>query len=449
MVVASVPARAQTTPTLDAIAQRLELLDQQNAALRDEVQALRREVERLKQPGSDETSTVARLDALDEQMNLQAGRLSEQDQVKAQSSQRVPLHLTGALLFSLFRNSEHGVTAGVDYPVAARTDSAPAAWAGTLRRSIIGMEFQTPDALFGGTFRGSVFMDLTEAGDLLTNIQPKLRTASIEGRWKGFAILAGQEKPIFSVRDPTSLAQVQFAPLTGAGNFWLYRPQVRVEQTVSLGQRREFRARIGVSQAPETGGAIPPESRATLEPRSPALEGHFQVAHQMDDGRRVEIGSGFHKSTTHVLRTTVPADLISLDWFVKPIRWAEFTGAVFTGENMSKGGSSGFAQGHANVTLSPGVFQPVPVARRGGWAQLTFLPTSRLTVTLQAGVDNANNDYLLTTSLTKNRALVFNTFYRLAPNVLWGFELGHVRTTFKDGQQPSYTHHDIHVAYLF
>lgn len=85
----------------------------------------------------------------------------------------------------------------------------------------------------------------------------------------------------------------------------------------------------------------------------------------------------------------------------------------------------------------------------GGWTQLTFLPTSCLTVNLQAGFDHATNDYLLPTSLTRNRALVFNAFYRVAPNVLWGFELGNVRTDFKDGQHPSYTHHDIHVAYLF
>ena len=44
----------------------------------------------------------------------------------------------------------------------------------------------------------------------------------------------------------------------------------------------------------------------------PALEGHFQVAYKMDDERRIEIGSGFHRSTTHALGTSIPADLVSL-----------------------------------------------------------------------------------------------------------------------------------------
>lgn len=254
IVMIGAPAWAQTDVMLDGVVQRLKTLEVQDAALRDRVQRLEQEIERLKQPGSGGASTTSRLDALDEQVALQAGRLSEQDQLKTQSSQRVPVRLMGTLMFSLFRNSEHGILGGGDYPVAARTDSAPAAWAGTLRRSIIGMQFQTPDAMFGGQFRGSFFMDLTEAGDAFANTQPRLRTGAIEGRWGGFAILAGFDKPIFSARDPTSLAQVQFGALTGAGNFWLSRPQIRLEQTVRLGQRREFRARIGMSQAPETGG---------------------------------------------------------------------------------------------------------------------------------------------------------------------------------------------------
>ena len=102
-------------------------MDRENAALRAELQALRGEIERLTR---EQTSAG-------EQVALQAGRISEQEQVKAQTAQRVPIRLTGALLFSLFRNSENGVNAGVDYPLAARTDSAPAAWAATLRRSII------------------------------------------------------------------------------------------------------------------------------------------------------------------------------------------------------------------------------------------------------------------------------------------------------------------------
>ena len=169
----AVPAQAQSDSTLDAVVQRLDQLEQQNADLREQVGLLRQELDRFKQVGpggaastSDGTpSSAARIEALEDKVDLQAGRLNEQEQVKAQSSQRVPIRLTGTLLFSLFRNSPHGVLAANDYPVAARTDSAPAAWAGTFRRSMIGVEFHTPEALFGGQFHGAISMVLTEAGD--------------------------------------------------------------------------------------------------------------------------------------------------------------------------------------------------------------------------------------------------------------------------------------------
>src|SRR5438093_6610627 len=76
-----VPARAQTPPTLDTIARRLEQMDRENAVLRAELQALRSEIERLTREQA----------SVDEQAALQAGRISEQEQVKAQTTQRVPV----------------------------------------------------------------------------------------------------------------------------------------------------------------------------------------------------------------------------------------------------------------------------------------------------------------------------------------------------------------------
>ena len=64
----------------------------------------------------------------------------------------------------------------------------------------------------------------------------RLRTAAISLDWKNTSLLFGQDKPIISPRDPTSLAQVGVSPLTGAGNLWLWQPQIRLEQRFSLGE---------------------------------------------------------------------------------------------------------------------------------------------------------------------------------------------------------------------
>ena len=71
----------------------------------------------------------------------------------------------------------------------------------------------------------------------------RLRTGSMEIDWATRSIMAGVEKPIFNPREPSSLAQVGVSPLTGAGNLWLWMPQVRFEQDFALGtQQRHTRA---------------------------------------------------------------------------------------------------------------------------------------------------------------------------------------------------------------
>jgi hypothetical protein len=86
-----------------------------------------------------------------------------------------------------------------------------------------------------------------------TNSAFRIRTASIEIDWKDRSIVAGLEKPIFNPREPSSLAQVGISPLTGAGNLWLWLPQVRFEQEVRLTPNAGFRAQIGAVQTREIG----------------------------------------------------------------------------------------------------------------------------------------------------------------------------------------------------
>ena len=133
---------------------------------------------------------------------------------------------------------------------------------------------------------------------------------------------------------------------------------------MSLGPAQELRARIGVSQTAETLGSIAPEFLPTLEPVRPALEGHFQFSHRFDDFRRVEIAPGFHWSATRVIGVSVPASVFSFDWFVNPIRRVEFTGALFTGKNLSKFGGLGSIP---PFVRRPGEIRLIPVGGSGGW----------------------------------------------------------------------------------
>ncbi len=435
--------------SLEIIAQRLDQLEKQNADLREEIRVLRANMESIK-PSSAATEAVApaadRVDDLEEQVRIQAGRLIEQDQIKVQGTQRAPLRLTGMVLFNAFANGRYGGT--MDYPpTAARTPDRARSGA-TLAQSVFGLEFQSPDAVFGGRFKGSFLMDLSSGDGTPLNTQLRLRTASIEGEWKTRSILVGQETPIFSPRQPNSLARLSTSPLTSAGNLWMWRQQVRFEQRLKLGSAQELRAQVGVAQTREDLGAIP--AQFTAEPRRPAFESNLRITHRFDEFRRIEIGHGFHTSKTHVAGSSVPATVSQVDWFVNPARRLEFTGAAFNGKNLAKHGGTNSLPSFVILSSRPGETRVVPVHGKGGWAQLTWIATPRLSFNAFNGQHHTGDRDLLAQSIRfKNIATGANFFYRVAPNVVTGIEAAQVRSWYIDGLKRRNNHYDLYVAYLF
>lgn len=449
------PTSAQNAMTVEALAHRLEIIEQQNADLQEQLQSLRREVETLKR-GAEGPSTAARIDKLEEQVDVQAGRLGEQDQVKVEGSQRTPIRLTGMILFNMFRNTRHRGNL-LDYPAIAGVNAMPPTGGATLRQSVIGLDFQTPEAVLGGQVRGSILLDLYTAAvdqsDRALQVNPstvtRLRTGWIEARWGNRAILVGQDKVIFSQREPNSLARVWVSPLSGQGNLYGWRPQVRFEQTLQVTERQQVRGQIAVAQTIEDWPRIQQAFLSTLEAKRPALEGHVQFSHRLDEARRLEIGSGFHRSSTHVAGTSVPSRVYSLDGFFNPVSRLELTGFVFTGKNVAKS-SARAVYGFSILTPAPGVIRAIPIRARGGWGQVTFLATRRLTFNVAAGVENPDDrDLLPEMMISKNQAYLVNGFYRLAPNVVFGVEVSQTLTRYKTGQRPRFNHYDLHLAYLF
>lgn len=272
----------------------------------------------------------------------------------------------------------------------------------------------------------------------------RVRTGAIEVDWQSRSIMVGQEKPIIAPRDPSSLAQVGVSPLTGAGNLWLWQPQVRFEQRFALGERTKLRAQAGVFQTSERSAQLPAGYEGPLEPARPALQGRFELAHAFDETRRIEVAPGFHTSSTHVAYTSVPSNLFSIDWFANPWTTVEFTGTFFTGQNLANLGT-GLRQGFTIVRRG----EALPVHSRGGWAQLALIATPRLTFHLFGGGHDDRNADLRLGGVAKNQLYGANFFYRLAPNVIASFEASQLRTTFLGSGNRLNRHYDLALAYLF
>jgi hypothetical protein len=424
------------TPDLNQVLQRLDRLERENRELASQVAALRARLDGAPEP-------AARVEPhpvdvpIEQRVEIQERRADELAQAKVETSQKFPLRLTGMALFNAFINSRQ--SGGSDYPTTAQA-TGPRNNGASVRQTVLGLEFRGPKAAGGGTVHGSVFMDFFAGAN---NQAMRIRTASIEIEWKNRSVMVGLEKPIFNPREPNSLAQVGVSPLTGAGNLWLWLPQARFEQNIAFGRSNGVHAQVGVLQTrerePYPGATLP----GPLEPARPALEGRFEAFHRIDDDRRIEFAPGFHASTTHVGGLSLPSRIFSMDWFANPWRRIEFTGAFYSGKNVAVLGN-GYGQGIHGYGTS---FRSVESI--GGWAQITGHILPRVDVHLFSGQQDDRNNHLNAGRIGKNLLYGGNVFYRLAPNVLLGFETTQLRTVYIGQGVRINNHYDLALAYSF
>ncbi len=440
VLVFSVASPGQTPGETRQILQRLERLEEQNRALQEEVRALK---ERLSAANG---SQPVQEPTLSERMQVQETRTEELAQSKVEASQRYPIRLTGMALFNGFFNS--GGSGGAQYPTIAAAGAARSA-GGAFRQSVIGFDYDGPQTFGNARVSGSLRLDLFGGSGQALNQMVRLRTASFRIDWDTRSFQAGVEKPIISPREPESLAQVGVSPLSGAGNLWLWLPQASVEQRLRFGRQSGVRIQAGLVQTREAGAgaagsydggsAYPGE----YEPARPGFEGRVEFFGGTN--RRIEIAPGYHHSVSHVDGNSVPSDVYSLDWLARPWRPLEFTGAVFSGRNVTPLGTGGLRQGI--LLIGPG--RAIAVRSRGGWGQLAYRPSSRVWFNLFSGQQDDCDSDLRAGAIGKNLVYGANIFYRLSPNVVSSFEVSRTRTAYAGANTLLNAHYDLALAYLF
>jgi hypothetical protein len=436
---------AQDQTGMQQILQRLDRLEQENRTLSAEVSALRSELAaaRGNSPGNVPAATdqQAALVPLEERVAIQEQRTADLAQEKVEASHRLPITLTGMVLFNAFINGR--ANGGQQDPLVASPLDSHSGSGASVSQSLLGFTFQGPQILGGGQVSGQLHMDLWGGTSSSLNHLVRLRVATVAIDWKNQSIVVGQDKPIVSPRDPTSLAQVAFSPLAAAGNLWLWQPQVRFEQRFALGDSAGIRARVGVYQTAESTSDATTEYASTLAGARPGYEGRFEFWRKFGEQGRIEIAPGFHASDTHVAGVSVPSRLFTVDWLIQPMAKVQFTGLFFTGENASVIGGlrGGFTVFPSNLIQAVGT--------TGGWGQLSYLATSRLTFNIYGGQEGHRPGDLLAGEITRNLAYAGNAIYKFGSNVLLGVEASQVRTNYLQQSSRLVNHYDLALGYLF
>ena len=454
LILAALNLNAQNSPdaspALQQILNRLDALEKQNQELVQEVRQLRQQIagEPSTQttappnPGSAATaSTGAPQPSLDERLSVEERRTAEQAQTKVEAANKFPIQLNGMLLFNAFAN--RGTSANILTSDAYGFLTGPGKSGATLRQTILGLQFQGPRLPGDGRVHGSLSMDFWGGSSDPQLNWLRLRRADISLEWANRSLSFGQDKPLIAPYQPDSLAQVGIPPLAGAGNLWLWLPQVRYEERIHFGNASGLTGQVALLQTKETAAIVRRSFADSLEPSRPALEARFAFWHKFDDTRRFEIAPGFHVSTTHVAGVSVDSRIGSLDWFIVPWSHLEFSGTVFQGQNVAPLGAlgNGFAiYGNRNVS---------PVKSAGGWAQLAFPITSRLTFNLYSGLQSDNADDIAGPYLVRNLTYASNFMYHLGPNVIVSLEAAQARLRAYSGANQIQNHYDLAIGYLF
>ena len=429
-IACSVPIFAQNDYA--AILARLEKLEQENRALTEKVAELERR--------------LAGAAPLEERLDIQERRTEELAQSKVESSQRLPISITGMLLFNVFLNSRHnGVS---DFPTVASAAPVPRTGGASARQTVLGLRFRSPSTVLGAEVNGSLYMDFfsnlpsnapaQRAVSNNLNRLMRLRLATVELDWDSTSLLVGQDKPIISPREPTSIAQVGVSPLTNAGNPWLWQPQVRLERRVG-----DLSLQFGLFQTSEQGALVPEAFAPTLESSRPGYEGRFAYRRDFDNDVHFEVATGFHASTTHVAGTSVPSRVYSFDWSMSPDGRLGFTGMYYRGQNTANLGT--LRQGFTIL----GPRDVIAIHSNGGWAQVSYEATPRLSFNVYGGQHDDRNRDLRGNQIGKNFAYAANALYRIAPNVVLGLELMQARTTYLQTGRRLNNHYDLALAYQF
>lgn len=424
---------------LGRILQRLDVLEQQNRELISEIHALREQI--ASAAAAPATPSPPAKPPVAERVDVAEQRIQDLAQTRIESEHHSAVQLTGMVLFNSYLNSEYG--GGQEYPIAAAPQDGSRSGGATLRQTILGLRFQAPERVAGAEVSGAAYVDLFGGTGSALDQLVRLRVASIDFQWRNTTLTVAQDKPIVAPRDPDSLAQVAYSPLTGAGNLWLWRPQVRIEQRLAFSDSSGLRAQAGILETSEAG-SVPTEYSSMVAAGRPALEGRFVFWKKSGYNGDFEIAPGFHLSNSQLLGHSVPSRIATVDWRIPLARAVTITGTAFLGENL--GVIGGLPQG-----IVVPYYRQIPraVHGAGGWAQIEYRATRRLAFHLFGGQEDDRNRDLQTGLIAKNQSYGANAMYQIVSNVVASFESSVVQTSYIGSPTRLNPHYDLAFAYLF
>jgi hypothetical protein len=356
------------------------------------------------------------------------------------------IEFSGLVLVNGFYNSAR--LNNSDVPQFAENDPVGAGGAGgTVRQTRFGVTLSEPGVL-GADFAGEIDVDFFGGQVASTGGRTfpllRLRRATGTLSWNSVQLLIGQESPLVAERSPRSLASVGFPGFAGAGNLWLWIPQVRLGAEVGYTLRLALQAAM---LAPGTGtpqGAFATQPDSAERTGRPSLQGRIRLGWgPADDPSELAVGGhvGWLLGTdTLTGDTLLSSRAITADARLR-LGVLEILGEFYAGKAVAGLGGGGIGQNTGA--------QGVPVRTKGGWGQLNLRPTGgRWMIGGGCGIDDPDDADVPAAGRFKNRVCEGHVEWRPAGPMLFGIEYRNFRTTYQSGDF-SASHVNLAAGYRF
>ena len=425
---------------IDQLSIALTEMQAQMEASRQQMQSMVAELSALR------TMLTERGEALDhppltsieeEQQQMQA-QIDEQHQVKVESASRLPVRVTGMVLFNAFVND--GVVDQVDLPSAAlvRTPgSSHVSVGGGMRQTILGLAGSGP-TIWGARTSGYASLDFFGGVTASTTSGPagivRMRTAGIAADWKDDSLRAGYETPLISPLSPSSLATVAIPALAWAGNLWTWAPQLAWRHSLMQSSASQWTLDLGLldtqafgaanSQVLRPVGAGENSGQPSYEARvgwlrPDSAQGEHAYGEQAD---HLAFGaSGYYGRQHYPGEKHVDTWAGTFDAAIPLSHKLDLTGEFYRGRGLGSLGGGAYRDviSYIDPVAGPTV---EGLDATGGWAQFALQMSPVLTWHIAGGQDSGSGVQLresLNDSVTnplyfyaRNRDYTTNVFYR-------------------------------------
>jgi hypothetical protein len=365
-----------------------------------------------------------------EDLDILKSASAQQQQTKVESSSRLPVRLTGLVLFNSFVNQ--GMIDQIDLPSSAllpSTTSSNTSTGASLRQTVLGLEGTGP-VLGGAQTSARVSMDFFGGVTGSATSGPagtvRLRTAAITAAWTHDTLEADYDTPLISPLSPDSFATVAQPSLAWSGNLWTWAPQFLWTHSLPLARAdRAFTFQLGLLDTQTLNAASNLTQRSTGAGEAsgqPSYETRLAYNSGKDE-HHFELGiGGLYGRQDYKGNQRVDTWATTADWRIPFGNRVDLSGELYRGRGLGDLGGGAYRNTVTyNFPNSTATYLRALDAE-GGWLQWSYKLSSTLSAHASIGQDSASGNELRNSVplsgaspiffYARNRTIVGNLIFR-------------------------------------